>query len=240
MSFTICPRHCSDNAYIKSPGEPQGVTAIWSEERNRREVDGLMANRTVSSTKWVAELLRRGACIYQSANINCLNAVEGDILVTNPELLPQEELEKIRAYKKGEVIYLSAPTEGDDYRTQPNPLGMGFPYPLFFTEIEEKLLTDCVARINKGLAFVSSYSEECHVQEIRTGSNTSRFVIDNEEYYYTSPVVRTGCPILSAIDLTKSRGYVVRVNEDAFRVLVPLRGAAIVEVQFKDYEHMSS
>ena len=225
-------RLCSDNAYIKNLEDPRGVTILWSDERNRNEVDALITHRTWSTTKWVAELLRRGANLHKVVHIDDLDAVRGNLLVTNPQLLPLEELKKVKAYKNGQVLYLSAAEDGSDYAAQPNPIGMGFPYPLFFTEVEETILSECVERINRGLPYISAYSQECHVQEVKTGPNTSHFIVDNEEYYYTVPVIHTGRLIKNAVDITKVQGYQVRVKEDTFRTLIPLRGAAIIEVEF--------
>lgn len=239
-------RLCGDNAYIADPLEAKGVTVIWSQERTYREIDALINKRTWSSVKWMAELMRRGASVSKVARIEYLDAVQGDILVPNPHLMPEAELKKVKAYKGGEIIYISefgdvstapdgySPDEKTQYSGELNPVGIGFPYPLFFAEVEEQILANCVARINRELPYVSKYEKECHVQEIRTGENTSTFLIDNEEYYYAVPTVQTGRPIKSARELTKLIGYNLRIQGETFRTLVPLRGMAIVEVEFED------
>lgn len=226
-------RLCSDNAYIPNVVEARGATVVWSQERTYREIDALISSRTWSSTKWVAELTRRGAAITKVARVDCLDGVKGDILVPNPQLMPEEELEMVKAYKGGEIIYISAPADPTDYSKELNPIGIGFPYPLFFAEIDEKLLTDCVERINRDLPYISRYNHACHVQEVRTGEKTSTFIVDNEEYYYAVPTVHTGRKIKAATELTKLTGYNLRINGDTFRSLIPLRGAAIVEVEFE-------
>ncbi len=226
-------RLCSDNAYIPHPVEARGVTVIWSQERTYREIDALISSRTWSSVKWMAELMRRGANITKVANINCLDAVQGDILIPNPQLMPQNELEMVKSYRGGDVIYISALEDKTDYTKELNPVGVGFPYPLLFAEIDENILIECVERINRDLPYISKYKDECHVQEVRTGEKTSTFLVDNEEYYYTVPTIHTDRPIKTATELTKLTGYNLRVKGDTFSTLVPLRGMAIVEVEFE-------
>ncbi len=227
-------RLCSDNAYIEDAKVLSGGTVLWSDERNKKELDALLAHRMPSTTKWIAELTYRGAMIGKIAHIDDLDAVTGPLIVPNPELMPEDELDRVRAYEGGEVVYLSAPVPAEDYSKQINPVGFGFPYPLFYAPIPEEILTDAVAQINHGLASVLHYAEECHVQEILTGPNTARYIVDNEEYYYVRTKIVTGRTIVSAQDLTKYTGYRVPVEGDCFSVLVPLRGAVIIEVTFAE------
>lgn len=227
-------RLCGDNAFIREPVEVKGVTVVWSWEKTLREMEALISHRTWSSVKWVAELMRRGAPVTKAARIDCLETVQGDILVPNPDLLSEEEREKISSYKNGRVIYIKAPAQAEalDYSGELNPVGIGFPYPLLFEPVEEQVLEACAEEICQGQAYVSVCAEECHVQEVRTEEKTSTFLVENEEFYYAVPIVCTGRKIKSAKELTKLTGYRVRVAEDTFRTLVPLRGMAIVEVEF--------
>lgn len=225
-------RLCSDNGYMPQVQDVPGATLIWSDIRNEAEVRALMAHRTPGTSAWHAALLRRGAAVYKVAHIRNLNAVRGDIVVPNPELLPPDERAKIDAYASGRIFRLSLPHSGTDYSLLPNPIGVGFPYPLFFEPFDEAVLSDAVQSINENLAQVVTYCDECHVQEIRLNEHVSRFLVDNEEFYYAVPRIRTGRPIAHATAITHSSGYPVSIQDDTFRVLVPLRGIAIVEVTF--------
>lgn len=229
-------RLCSDNAFIGKVKNVPGATMIWSGERNKREVEALMRNRTWCTSKWLSELLRRGANLHKIADIQDLSLVSGDIVVPNPELMPEEELKAIKAYDRGEILYLEMKDDGQDYTKLPNPVGMGFPYPLFYAKMEEKYLTDIARRINKQTEVLTAYlvscEDECHVQEIGISPTVSRILIDNEEYYYSVPKICMGRKIRRVTDLTKVRGYHVWVEEDMLRTLVPLRGVAILEVEF--------
>lgn len=225
-------RLCSDNGYMSQVREVPGATLIWSDTRNEAEVVALMNHRTPGTSAWHAALLRRGAMICKVAHIDDLNVVQGDIVVPNPELLPADELAKIDSYTAGRIFKLSAPVSPEDYSRQLNPIGVGFPYPLFFEPFDEALLADTVQQINEGLAKVTAYDFECHVEEIKLSDKVSRFLVDNEEFYYTRPRIKTCRPILKAEAITHSSGYNVSIREDSFQLLVPLRGAAVVEVTF--------
>jgi len=237
-------RLCSDNAYNEHVEEVPGATMIWSEARNKKEVEALIRHRTWSTAKWLSELLRRGANIHKIANICDMDLVQGDIVVTNPGLMTKEELNVIRDYDRGEILYLKMEEDGQDYSDLPNPVGMGFPYPLFFADADEEYLTGIVGRINNQAntltACLASCEEECHVQEIKVSPTVSRILVDNEEYYYNVPEIRTGRAIKSVTDITKVSGYQVRVKGDAFRTLTPLRGAAILEVEFEQSTEQQS
>ena len=225
-------RLCSDNGYIHQVQDVPGATLIWSDARNEAEVLALMDHRTPGTSAWHAALLRAGAAVYKIAHIQDLDLVQGDIVVPNPELLPPEEQAKIDAYRAGRVFRLSTPLSPEDYSCQLNPIGVGFPYPLFFEPFDEGVLEETVRSINEGLAQITAYAYECHVQEIKISDSVSRFLVDNEEFYYTRPRVSTGRTILKAEAITHSSGYKVAVREDSFQLLVPLRGAAVVEVTF--------
>jgi len=226
-------RLCADNAYIKDVKSIPGATVIWSDARNKNEINALISHRTPSTHRLLSLLLRRGAAVFKTAHIDDLEYVRGDILVTNPLLMPENELNKIKGYKNGRILYLSADAESSDYSREQNPLGIGFPYPLYFSDVKEEELLTCTAEINRGLSYISGYENECRVQEIVTGEKTSRFIITNDEYYYARPVIHTGRKIKAVTDITKVRGYKAWINGDTFRLLVPLMGAAIAEVEFE-------
>ncbi len=226
-------RLCADNAYVEKVQSVPGATVIWSDVRNQNEIEALIAHRTPSTHRLLTLLLRRGAAVFKTAHVENLGFVKGDILVTNPHLLPRNEMEKIQSYKNGNVIYLSAETDKKDYSEELNPVGIGFPHPLYYSDPSEERLAQCVQEINDGLCYLSDGKEECRVQEIVTGEKTSRFIITNDEYYYTRPKIHTGRKIKSVTDITKVKGYEVGITEDAFTLLVPLMGAAIVEVKFE-------
>lgn len=225
-------RLCADNAYVEDVKHVPGATVIWSDARNEQEIQSLISHRTPSTHRLLSLILRRGAAVFKATHIDHLDYVTGDILVTNPQLMPEEEMEKIRNYSKGRAIYLSADQDTADYSQEQNPTGIGFPYPLYYTDATDDSLANCVKEINEGLCYLSECQKECRVQEIVTGDKTSRFIITNDEYYYTRPVVQTGRKIKSITDITKVTGYKASITGESFKLLVPLMGVAIAEVEF--------
>ena len=148
--------------------------------------------------------------------------------------MPADEQAKIATYNRGRVFCPAMPQDTTDYSRLPNPVGTGFPYPLLMQPFDEDYLKELTASINEGLAYISGYPEECHVEEIRIDATHTRYIVDNEEFFYTRPTLHTGRPIRSVTVLTHSEGYRPSVCEDRIQLLVPLRGAAILEVEFKE------
>ena len=207
---------------------------IWSDARNENEIDALIKSRTPSTHRLLTLLLRKGANIFQSAHIRNLEMVRGDIVVTNPHLLPENERKAVESYQNGRVIYVSGGAAEKDYSKELNPTGVGFPFPLYFEEPDEAYLMECVKKINENLSEVLTYQEECRLQEIKLSDTESRFLVGNEEYYYIRPTIDTKRKIRSLTDITKLEGFRVSSDGTTFRAFVPLRGIAIVEVTFEE------
>ena len=227
-------RLCADNAYTPKVQKVGGATLIWSDARCARELEELMNHRTPHTSAWHAALLRQGAAIYKIAHIDDLDAVQGDLVVPNFDFLPELEQQKIKAYDRGRVFCPSMPQDTADYSKLVNPIGVGWPHPLLMQPFDEQYLKELTKEINEGLAYISVYSEECHIEEIQIDATHTRYIIDNEEYFYTRPMIHTGRKIRSLQVLTHSEGYQPKVEEDRFQLLVPLRGSAIVEVEFEE------
>jgi hypothetical protein len=226
-------RLCADNAYIPQKQEVGGATLVWSDARCLREADALMDHRRPHTCAWHAALLRRGAAIFKIAHIDDLDAVHGDIVCPNLDLMPAEEQTRIAAYDRGRVFCPALPQDPADYSRLPNPVGTGFPYPLLLQPFDESELDALTAQINAGLAYLSVYPEECHVEEIRLDATHTRYIIDNEEFFYTRPMLHTGRPVKTVSVLTHPEGYRPVIEGDRIQLLVPLRGAAILEVEFE-------
>ncbi len=226
-------RNYIESAVVDSVYHVPGATFVWSDKRNDAEVEALAVHRTWTSGKWLSELLFRGACIHKVARIENLNKVTGDLVVTNPQLMPEDELEVLQSYTKGKEYYLSHPQDDADYSALSNPDGYGFPCPLDFAKIDEACLDETTAAINEGLSYISAHAQECNVTEICTSKTTSRFYVENEEYYYNRPKIHTGRKIKHASAQNRLRGFPIRIDEDAFTVLVPLRGVTIIDVEFE-------
>lgn len=221
-----------ENGYVENVYDVPGATFIWSDSRNAAEVDELLVHRAWTSGKWLMELLSKGAAVRKVARIENLGNVTGDIVVTNPNLLPKQELEAIKTYDRGKIIYLSHENDGNDYSSVQNPTGFGFQFPLHFVEVDDQYVSNAVAQINENLSYITDYNAECQVIEVKTSPTTSRFFVDNEEFYYTRPMVKTRRKIKSAEALNKGRGFRIDIVGDGFSSLVPLRGVTIIDVTF--------
>lgn len=240
-----------DNAYTESVKDVPGVTVVWSDQKMEKELDALIDGRLWYNGKWTAELLSRGAAVHKITRVENLAAVRGSILVINPALFPAEELEAIRAYRGGEILYLGL-SEDDKIRFSPlpdlcldvnplqnvvDPYGAIWTNTLTFQQVDASFVDAVAAWINNEacLPVITGDYGACHVYEVITGTNTSRLFIDNEEYWYATPTVTANRRIRSLRYVTKPDCYPVhRPDACSFSIRVPGFGMDIVEVEYED------
>ena len=225
-------RHCIDNGYTPEMKAADGAVFIWSARRMENELDSFINHGTYHSAKWLAVLLRAGAAVSRAADISRLGELNGDILVTNYSLLPEDERAAVDAYTGGRVIKADYRTDADTAHTL-NPDTAGWVRPLNFADMPEEYIKGIVAEINEtaNAAFISG-GAECTLNEIITGRNTSVMVIENNEYYYVLPRIKTKRRIKSIKIITKPDGYPLVWSENEFRVRVAGRGADIAELEY--------
>ena len=229
-------RLCIDNGYTPGAEDVEGSTFLWSDGRMEAELTALMRYGCCHSAHWLALLKRAGAGVHKIIRTEDLDHLKGDLVVTNPSLLPQEELKKIRGYKMGNVIYLEEPTQ-EPVSVRCNPIQDGWPYPLTMKEPSCAVLENAVKQIN---ASCNAHIEpgdgdrECTVVEVRTGEKTSRIFVDNSEFYYAVPTISTRRKIKTVRVITKPEGYRPNCTGNTFRVRVPGRGIDIIDVVYED------
>lgn len=222
-----------DNGY--TPGaENTGATFIWSDARMENELDALINNGNMHSALWLATLTYKGAMIGGAADIGELDNLTGTIVVANPSLMPENELEKIKNYKNGNVVYVEDISTADVLKVT-NPVDCGWPRPLEIVKPDLKIVEEAVEKINENApsAIVKDFTH-CVLVEVKTGENTSKIFVDNEEYYYVLPTIRTKRKIKSIKIITKPDGYPLRYTENEFTVRVPGRGVDIAEITWAD------
>ena len=93
-----------DNAYVKNAIKALGATFIVSETVIDSELDAFINGGVWHSAKWLTQLLKGGAQVYNVANIENINDVSGDIVIANYTLLSNSEKALIDGYDKGRVI----------------------------------------------------------------------------------------------------------------------------------------
>jgi len=240
-----------DNAYTEHVEDVRGVTVVWSDRKMEKELDALIDSRLWYNGKWTAELLSRGAAVHKITRIENLDAVSGPILVINPALFAPEELDAIRAYRGGEILYLGLWEDGKirfsllpalcldtaPLQDVTDPYGAIWTNTLTFQPVDDSFVDAVAARINSlaGLPVITGDYGACHVNEVITGARTSRLFIDNEEYWYATPTITANRRIRSLRYVTKPDCYPVnRPDACSFSIRVPGFGMDIVEVEYED------
>lgn len=227
-------RLCIDNGYTNNPVMTEGATFIWSRSRMESELQEFIDHGICHSARYLALLMRAGAQIACIADISKIPDISGDIVVSNYDLMSNEERAMIDEYSAGRVIKAGIKSETDTSKVWTPEVG-AFTWPLSFQEIPDDYIANIAAEINNNVnaEFVTG-EKECTLTEIRTGDNTSKLIIDNNEYYYVLPVVKTKRKIKSIKIITKPTGYASAITDNSFRVRIAGRGCDVVEISYED------
>jgi hypothetical protein len=176
--------------------------------------------------------MRNGGAVNKIARICDLDKLSGKIVVANYDLLPENEQKMIDAYDRGRVVKVGIKSDLDVTNVI-NPIAWDWPETLTFAPIPEGYVDSKVAEINDGLN-ITIDSIDCTVNEIITGKNTAKIVIDNNDYIYAVPVVHSKRKFKSVNIITKPVTYPYRKDEHSFRLRVAPRGVDIIEVEYDD------
>ncbi|MCC7407077.1 MAG: hypothetical protein IT442_03345 [Phycisphaeraceae bacterium] len=84
----------------------RGLTVIFSQPAHDKQLNDYLQTRRMTTHRYMMELMRRGVTILAAANIEQLFSVRGPILVVNPHLLSEPDLEMICSYPHGPVVLL--------------------------------------------------------------------------------------------------------------------------------------
>ncbi len=99
-------------AFEETPKRIVGATLVWSEKALERQLDDYLKTRRFTSHKLLYELTTLGAPVFCAADVKDLDAIDGPILVLNPQLFPEDELAAVLAYRRGPVIVIGGKVEG--------------------------------------------------------------------------------------------------------------------------------
>lgn len=177
--------------------------------------------------------MRKGAALANIAEIGDVDNLKGDIVVANYCLLSDDEKKKVDTYDKGRVIIVEY-TDIPCCEKVLTPDAPGWPRPLDFCEVPEEYIIKVVLSINENInAKIVFENEECNVNEVKTGENTSVIFVENNEYYYCLPVVETKRDIKSIKIITKPEGYPLKYDKNHFKIRVPGRGVDIAYVEYE-------
>ena len=221
-----------DNGYTPDMVDVAGATFIWSDARMENEIDEFIDHARAHSVRLLSLLMRAGGAVNKIARIDDLDKISGKIVVANYDLLPKCEQEMIDAYERGEVIKVGVKSDLDVTNII-NPVARSWPETLTFAPIPEGYIEKKVAEINDGLN-ISIDSIDCTVNEVITGFNTSKIVIDNNDFIYAVPVVHSKRKFKSVNIITKPETYPYRKDEYSFSLRVAPRGVDIIEVEYEE------
>lgn len=248
--------HNWEVAYEATPTRVLGATIVWSEAAHAAEFDDYVAHRTLTRHRLCTELSRRGAPLLSIVNLDDLEAASGCLLVPRPELLPESELARLRAYDRGPVVMIgrgsgeqlscqvlgrgdAAKPSADESPEAPVPEEIPEPpnylHDLWCRPVGEEFLGRCAAllielsetpRVINGLA-------DARVLAYETAPNLVRLLVGNEAHYYIQPQIDLGREIQEVRIASHFPGRPIAPDGATLTARVPPRGMVVLDVQFK-------
>ncbi len=94
-----------DIGAIENPIAVTGLAVVWSDRRLDRELEAFVQRRTTPTHRLVSELMYAGAPVYSVVRIEHIDHLTVPLLVTNPALLPKDELAKVLAYSQKSLVF---------------------------------------------------------------------------------------------------------------------------------------
>ncbi len=244
-------RFIRSNWEIGNPGKgvvPTGPAWVWSDSLLDRELDAFIRDRQIPGVHLLARLLAGGAPVHSIVRMDALQRYTGDLIVPNPDLLPEEEKVLLRQYHRGTVYFVgkteqsAEPAFGildtevfcagkipDSYDFDPvtgMESAVGWPHPLEYPDLGDDFFRGAAQLLiqRSGCPVLTRYQDRCEILSLRLSENSWRIYIGNDDYFYNIPVVDMGKKILSVRRLTGYEGYPVPVDGNCFRCRIPGRG----------------
>jgi hypothetical protein len=95
-----------DLGFSSLPESVGGITLLWSDKIVENQVEDYIKTRRWSVHKLLYELMVLGAPVYSVCNINSIDNIKGPVLVLNPNLFPQNELDQVLDYSNGPIVII--------------------------------------------------------------------------------------------------------------------------------------
>ena len=240
-------------ALSDTPRRTLGATLVWSDAAFDRQRDDFTAHRTWFTHRLLFHLMSEGAPVHAAARIEDLDAVTGPILVLNPHLLPEAELEAVLGYEAGAAILIGPEAEGRPLACRmhgaPAPgladeecealpedvMGIEEPYGYWdhmtFAPVSEGFLKAAAETVRRVAGEVLVDDEAVSVMATETVEGAVRVALKNGRLFYARPVVDLGRPLESVRVVSPFPSMLVEPDGSTFTVRVPPEGVTVVEVR---------
>ncbi|MCL2517741.1 MAG: hypothetical protein FWF15_04180 [Oscillospiraceae bacterium] len=230
-------RNCWNIGMIPENSKPCGVTVIWSDKRLDNEIAEFIKNRRTPTYRIVADLMFAGAPVFSIARIENIEHLNGPLLVTNYDLLPEDEYNSLKQYKNGEVFFVGEYKMDYDFdpKYSMEKCHMLWTHPLEYKPVPEDYYRKFADEINQKCGFpeIIKYRESCEIIATKTDDKHYRVILANDDYYYNHPMVDMKIEIESVKCLTRYEGYPLSPVGTTFQCRVAGRGADVFDVVLK-------
>ena len=245
-------------AFSSLPRRTLGATLVWSDAAFMSQVEYFTQTRAWTTDRLLFELMARGAPVQSTVKVNSLHHARGTLLVLNSHLFPQEEIEKIQAYRNGPVVMVGRSDGAQDqlccrvYEVGgaaarevasddlEEALGevMATAEPSFFWNhlvcrgVPDGFLKACADTLLEAAGCFSIVEEgdSVAVMAVEQSENVLRLAVKNKKPQYARPQIDVYEPIERVEVVTSFPSMLVRPEGSTFRVRVPGNGIVVLDV----------
>ena len=228
------------------PETISGAVVIYSEKQVKKQVKLYEKERIWYDYRILTHLINAGAPIYTIADITSLNKRNEVLIVLNPELFDEDELQAITAYKAAPVIAIGnsgcTVLNNQDVKASQIKIGKNIPAnikdswtwldDLYVIEINDNFFIECANLIKKNVANMIFTLDNPAVKFVMEKLNkTYHLILWNDEHFYQNINISTD---IKYKDLKYISGFInceiPIITNDTFSLTLPPRGVSIIQI----------
>ena len=228
------------------PETLSGAVVLYSEKKLKKQVKHYEKERIWYDYRILTHLLNAGAPIRTIADIKSLSKRNEVLIILNPELYDEDELQAIAAYKAAPVIAIGnsdcAILNNQNIKTPQVKNDKNIPEnikdswtwldDLYITGINDVFFTECADLIKESVANIVFTPDNPAVKFVVEKFNeTYRLLLWNDEHYYQTLNILTDIKYKELKYISGFTNCKIPIVGDSFLVKLPPRGVSIIEIK---------
>lgn len=223
-----------------------GAVVLYSEKQLKKQVKHYEKERIWYDYRILTHLLNAGAPIRTIADIKSLSKRNEVLIVLNPELYDEDELQAIAAYKAAPVIAIGnsgcSVLNNQDIKTPQIKKNKNIPEnikdswtwldDLYVTDINDVFFTECAELIKKSVTGTAFTPDNPAIKFVVEKLNeTYRLLLWNDEHFYQNINISTDIKYKELNYISGFTNCEIPIVDDSFIVKLPPRGVSIIEIK---------
>ena len=228
------------------PETLSGAVVLYSEKQLKKQISLYQEKRIWYDYRILTRLLDAGAPIYAIANLDSLNERNEVLIVLNPELYDEVELQAIAAYKAAPVIAignsgcavlnnqnaktLQIETQKQDSKNIKD--SWTWLDDLYVTDICDEFFTECSELIRKNVANIAFTTYNPAIKFVVEKLNeTYRLLLWNDKHCYQTLNISTDIKYKELKYVSGFTNCEIPIIDDSLVVQLPPRGVSVIEIK---------